>query len=134
MAMKKKEVIEQVQAYLAEELSQLVNAASPEEVARAAEIQKQLVMYRFLPMREYGKDDVVCPSALVELELNGRRAFYFIVPQGGGLVTSVGGVPVQVITPQSPLGEVLLGKKAGEEVRVETSGGGHRVYRIVSLV
>jgi hypothetical protein len=77
----------------------------------------------------------------VELELKpvdggqstaGRRAFYFIVPSGGGLVMRVDGNPVQVITPNSPLGEVLMGRHAGDTVSVE-AGGKPREYKIVSM-
>jgi transcription elongation GreA/GreB family factor len=72
------------------------------------------------------------PGALVELELGGRKALYLIVPQGGGLVLSVEGEPVQVITPQSPLGEAVLGRKKGDAVTVATASG-ERVYRLVRL-
>jgi hypothetical protein len=85
---------------------------------RASEIQRQLLMFRFLPLPELGADDVVSPAALVELELAGagRRAFYFMTPQSGGLVTSVDGQPVQVIGPQSPIGETItILKKASNE-------------------
>jgi transcription elongation GreA/GreB family factor len=68
------------------------------------------------------------------LELGTVRALYFLVPQGGGLVTSVDGRPVQVITPQSPLGERMLGKKVGDSFTVETASGGQRTYRVVSIV
>jgi transcription elongation GreA/GreB family factor len=40
--------------------------------------------------------------------------------------------PVQVVTPQSPLGEALLGKKVGDRVRVEIRGG-VREYRLLTL-
>ena len=95
-------------------------------------IQKQLTMYRFLPMRDFNEQDVIVPSSLVELEISGRRAFYFIVPSGGGLIMRIDEKPVQVITPQSPLGDALLGKKVGNTIRVDSSGTA-RDYRIVSL-
>ena len=66
------------------------------------------------------------------MELNAVRAFYFIAPRGGGLVTSVDGLPVQVITPQSPIGEAVLGRRAGETVRIELRDG-VREYRIVGM-
>lgn len=138
----KRKVIEQIQEYLAEELASLLPKAeaaeagearmSDETAERIRSIQSQLTMYRFLPVREYGADDVVVPSALVELEISGRHAFYFLVPSGGGLIMRIDDKPVQVITPQSPLGEALLGKKAGGTIRVESSGA-PRDYRIVSV-
>jgi transcription elongation GreA/GreB family factor len=142
VAPNKRKVVEEIQAHLAEELKGLLpsaekaesgEASMPEGTAsRIREIQQQLTMYRFLPMREYGADDVVVPSALVELELSGRRAFYLVVPSGGGLVMKIEGHPIQVVTPQSPLGNALLGKRLGDTVRVETAGA-PREYVIVSM-
>jgi transcription elongation GreA/GreB family factor len=135
----KRKVVNEIQAYLAEELASLASQAgapsakSPDlaTLARMQEIQTQLTMYKFLPLREYGVEDVICPASLVELEIQSRRAFYFIVPTGGGLVMRVDGSPVQVITPQSPLGEALLGKIVGDKISVE-AGGKPREYKIVS--
>jgi transcription elongation GreA/GreB family factor len=138
--MDKRKVVQEIQAYLAAELGSLLPAAeagklSAEKGERVRELQSQLTMYKFLPLREYSRDDVICPASLVELELlssSGRRAFYFIVPSGGGLIMKIEESPVQVITPLSPLGEALLGKKVGDKVRVETQGA-PRDYQILSM-
>jgi hypothetical protein len=122
----KSSVIAEIEGYLRDEL------ASAADDAERRRIEGLLAQYRFLPRREYGVDDVIVPSALVELELNGSRAFYFVAPAGGGLVMRVEGRPVQVITPQSPLGEALLGRRRGERVEVR-AGAGVRAYAIVGL-
>jgi transcription elongation GreA/GreB family factor len=140
--MDKRNVVREIQAYLNEELASLeslngapsARPADAETQGRIRELRSQLTMYQFLPLREYGAEDVVCPASLVELELQpaARRAFYFIVPSGGGLVMRIDEQPVQVITPNSPLGEVLMGRRVGESVSVE-AGGKPREYRIVSM-
>jgi transcription elongation GreA/GreB family factor len=140
--MEKKKVIAEIQNYLAQELSDLASSldnpgkVKPESmqeiVARVDEIKKQLVMYKFLPVRPFTTEDVICPGGLVELELNQMHAFYLIVPKGGGLVTRVDGKAVQVITPNSPLGEALLGKRVGDEAEV-TVGGKSRFYKVVGF-
>lgn len=163
--MDKRRLVETIQAHLAEELATLVQAAKAAyeaatheeskaedahdtrgleasylagaQAQRAAELQSQLLMWKHLPIREYGPEDVACPAALIELEFQGgpgrsTRAFYFIAPQGGGLVTRVDGHPVQVITPNSPMGEALMGRKEGELVEVETRGS-VRAYRVISV-
>lgn len=99
---------------------------------RAEDIRKQLQIFRFLPLREYTADDVVCPGGLVELEHKGTRAFYFIIPQGGGLVTRLDGKAIQVVTPRSPIGEALMGRKVGETVEVELRGA-LRKYKVISF-
>jgi transcription elongation GreA/GreB family factor len=158
--MDKRRVVEQITAYLAEELAGILKAAESARQAatheesrsedrhdtraieagylagaqaqRAAELQQLLLMYRFLPLRELGPDDVASPAALVELETRGTRAFYFIAPQGGGLVTRVDDRAVQVITPNSPIGEALLGKRVGDRVEVEIRDS-IREYRVISI-
>ena len=124
--MDKQRVVERLVEYLTEEL------ALETSEDRKREIRSQILMYRFLPKREYSKDDVVVPSALVSLKTGSVEAFYFVVPQGGGLVTEVDGKPLQVITPHSPLGEKLLGKKMGDAVRVELRNG-TREYQILTI-
>ena len=135
--MDKKKVVEEIQGYLAEELAAFlpsVEAGALDEAGqvRVREIQQQLTMYKFLPLREYSANDVVCPSALVELDLRGRHAFYLVVPTGGGLVMKIEGQPVQVITPNSPLGAALMGKRVGESVSL-TVQGTTRDYRVVGM-
>jgi transcription elongation GreA/GreB family factor len=138
--MDKKKVISEIQNYLAHELSDLASALEnpgqiePEAmkgiVSRVDDIKQQLVMYKFLPVRPFTSEDVICPGGLVELEFNQMHAYYLIVPKGGGLVTRVEGKAVQVITPYSPLGEALLGKRVGDEAQVE-AGGKPRFYKVV---
>lgn len=122
----KKRVIQHLTEYLTEELAE-------KPPAEKGEIESLLMMYRFLPSRAYGKDDVIVPSALVTLKTGESVAYYFIVPRGGGLVTQVEGKPLQVITPNSPLGEAMLGKKQGDRFSVEIRGA-QREYEIVSVV
>jgi hypothetical protein len=143
----KVQVITQIKEYLAQELKELetpagsaINRVRPEapqldEEAeqRMKDLKSLLLMYRFLPVRNYNAEDVIVPSALVQLQLGSAVAYYFIAPQGGGLITNVDGKAVQVITPNSPLGDALLGKKAGDKVQVEIRGG-IREYQILSVL
>ncbi|MBI3543561.1 MAG: GreA/GreB family elongation factor [Deltaproteobacteria bacterium] len=158
--MNKKDVVARIQEYLGDELKTVEAAAKaaleaarheeskPEDeydtraieagylagaqAKRAEDIRAQLHMYKFLPVRDYGKDDVACPGALVELEHKGRRSFYFVVPAGGGLVMSIDGNPIQVVTPMSPIGEALMGRKAGETFEVEARDS-LREYKVISI-
>lgn len=62
-------------------------------------------------------------SALVELEHDAQRAWYFLVPAAGGEHLSLAGQAIQTLTPTSPLGRALLGLNEGDEVDVETPQG-----------
>ena len=71
-------------------------------------------------------------GALITLELSGRRMHYFLVGEGGGLSVQVDGKNVNLITPQAPLAELLLGRTAGDEVDLEIQGQ-WREYLIVEV-
>jgi transcription elongation GreA/GreB family factor len=53
-------------------------------------------------------------TALVELEANGAHTLYFLGPKAGGMEINHRGSEILVITTESPLGQQLVGKKAGD--------------------
>lgn len=130
--MNKRELVREITSHLAGELADLER--SQPGSARAVELVGLLNMYRFLPLPDYGDGDVACPASLVELESleSGRATQVLIVPKGGGLVLSWEGFPVQVLTPESPLGSALLGKSAGQTFEVSGSSG-MRSYRVAQI-
>jgi len=58
-------------------------------------------------------------GALIEAEEDGEPVTFFVAPEGGGTKLTGG---VQVVTPASPLGQALLGKRAGDEVELKLAG------------
>jgi transcription elongation GreA/GreB family factor len=64
--------------------------------------------------------DSAKPGALVEAEdEDGEALFYFVAPEGGGTKLEGG---VLVVTPLSPVGAALLGKREGDEVELRVAG------------
>jgi len=102
------------------------------QARQAREILESIKVFRALPLKEFAGTDGIDLSALVELETEGELGMYFIGPRSGGLEVDYKGREILVITPQSPLGQQLMGKKAGE--RWTTNFNGSRIgYRIVSV-
>lgn len=99
---------------------------------RISELEELLTIYKFTQMKDFTDQDPIGPTALVEVELNGRRSFVLLMPKGGGQAIQFQGHPVQIITPHSPLGEALVGLKAGDEAIVEM-GSQTREYEILSV-
>ncbi len=99
---------------------------------QAKEILDSIKLYESLSTRDFAPRDPVDHSALVELDLDGTRSTFFIGPRSGGLEVEFEGNEVTVITPQSPLGEQLIGKKAGQRWTA-TVGGSSRKYRIIAV-
>jgi transcription elongation GreA/GreB family factor len=89
----------------------------------AAEIAGSIEIYNTLPLPDFGPQDAIAVGAVVEVEAaSGRRTMFFIGPRAGGLELNIGGKTILVLTPQSPLGRQLLGKRRHDSV--ETPGRG----------
>lgn len=131
---KKASLISQIRQHFEEEIRELESAGHGPQSTELQEKRRALLMFRFLPSRDAEPSEVIAPGSLVEVETAGRKSWVLIVPQHGGLILKFEGLPVQVLTPQSPLGEALLGKKSGQTAELTTHTGSSRSYKIgVSL-
>jgi hypothetical protein len=89
------------------------------QAKRLAEVEELIYLFKNAPIRKFSSNDAISSTALVEVELNGRRSFVFLMSKGGGLRLSVQGITVQTLSPASPLGEALLGLHVGDSANVE---------------
>ncbi len=100
---------------------------------RVGELQKARSLLANLALQRFGARDPAALSALVTTEdEDEKQERYFLAPAGGGLRLVVGGVAVGIVTPDAPLGDALLGKRAGDDVELETPQG-IRVLSILSV-
>ncbi len=83
---------------------------------QAAEVMQAMQQYEALAMREFAAGEAIDVGAVVELERKGERTVYFVGPRAGGTEVESEGLAVLVITPQSPMGRQLVGRKEGEEI------------------
>jgi transcription elongation GreA/GreB family factor len=97
----------------------------------AGEIRASLDLYASLPFPTLSPTDPIVLGALVQIEAGSRRSWYFLGPRAGGLELLVDGRDVLVLTPSSPLGRQLIGKRAGDVV--PSAGRGAPPQRIVSV-
>jgi transcription elongation GreA/GreB family factor len=99
---------------------------------QAAEIQSAIAEFEKLPVKKFGVNEPIGLGALVELEHGGENSFYFIGPRAGGTEVLHDKKEILVITPQSPLGEQLMGKKFGDQPQLNF-GGAKQPARIVRV-
>jgi transcription elongation GreA/GreB family factor len=100
---------------------------------RAQEIREALEVYKQLTLRQFDNNTAIRLTALVTLEAgDGATRTVFIGPLEGGLKLSTGSMEIIVITPGSPLGEDLIGKRVGDVVEVGT-GNNRAEYEIVEV-
>jgi hypothetical protein len=99
---------------------------------QAAALENTVQQYQALTLRKFAATDPIDLTALVVLKGRGGSSTYFIGPGAGGTEISLEGVEVTVITPQSPLGRQILGRRTGERLQLDL-GGSRSEFRVVSI-
>jgi transcription elongation GreA/GreB family factor len=96
------------------------------QAQRVAELEAAVSEATALALRSSA---TIASSSLVTVDEDGTERRFFIAPHGGGSELSGG---VQVVTPSSPLGGALLGRRVDDEVDVALPGG-KRTFVIVAI-
>ena len=89
---------------------------------QAAEMEAAISQFEKLPPREFAPGEPIDTGAVVELQSGRETNFYFIGPRAGGREVMHEENEILVITPESPLGSQLLGKKQGDKCQIELAG------------
>ena len=102
------------------------------QARQAKEILDSIKLYEALPINNFAGDEPIDLTALVALDAGGARSLYFIGPKNGGLEIEHQRTEITVITPQSPLGQNLMGKRVGHRWTAKL-GGSVVKYHILSV-
>ena len=89
---------------------------------QVAEIEAAIEKFQKLDPREFSAGEPIDIGAVVELTSGKEKNFYFVGPRAGGTEIVFEKKEILVITPESPLGSQLIGKKQGEKHRLEIAG------------
>jgi transcription elongation GreA/GreB family factor len=90
------------------------------QAQRVAELEAGLAAVTALALRRFAPGDPIALGALVTVDDDGEPRRLFVAPHGGGSALAGG---VQVVTPGSPLGRALFGKRIDDEVELRLPGG-----------
>ncbi|HEX2749900.1 MAG TPA: hypothetical protein VHM91_17965 [Verrucomicrobiales bacterium] len=93
-------------------------------VAEAAEALNELEL---LTARPFESSQPIGTGALVTLKGPDETFHCFLSPAAGGTEVEVDGIQVMVITPSSPLGAKLKGRKAGDRFEMQPGRPGSAV-------
>lgn len=102
------------------------------QARQVAETEDAIKQFEALPLVKIGPGELIQLSAFVELQSKDEQLFYFVGPRSGGTEFKHGKKDVLVITPQSPLGQQLMGKKQGDRLKIEI-GGTKEEYVVASV-
>ena len=102
------------------------------QAARVEEMEEAIARLRHLDLRQFGPDDEIDLSALVEVEVDEEPRLWFLAPAGGGIEVTVGERTIQFLTPAAPMGRALIGKVEGDDFEIKL-GPRRREIVIVSV-
>jgi transcription elongation GreA/GreB family factor len=100
------------------------------QALRVADARRAVADVAAMWVGRAGTDEPVAVGALVTTTEGDDARVMLLAPHGGGSVLAAG--RVHVVTPQSPLGRALLGRRAGETCELRL-GGRERVIEVVEV-
>lgn len=86
------------------------------QARRVATLEEELSALDGLVLRELAEHEPAALGALVTLELTSGTLTYFILPAAAGAEATASDEVVRVVTPRSPLGRALIGRRTGDVV------------------
>lgn len=108
-------------ARVALEFSSLAKAQGRRALAAQAELE---ILESFRPAKVSESDPKVMVGTIIEVEDGDEGRTIFLAPVGAGIELTMpdGDGFVTVVTPNSPLGKAILGRRIGDTVEVEGKG------------
>lgn len=99
----------------------------------ALEIAESLALFRAVDISELPSGAPAAVGCIVILEAKGKQTRYFLGPRNGGLEVTTGDGPFTVVTPTSPLGRQLVGRRVGDTAQLPGRGGSvaHKISTIL---
>ncbi len=89
------------------------------QAQRVAELDAAVTDVGAMRVTPFAAADAIAVGALVRVDEGGSDRTYFVAPGGGGTILTGN---VQVITPASPLGRALLGRRPDDAVELRVGG------------
>lgn len=98
------------------------------------EAEATIALFRALALRDFGPLEAIDLTALISLESPANSdeppPLYFLAPRGGGTEVRYARRTILVITPQSPLGQQLLGRRKGDRISFGRPATEHHIATV----
>lgn len=88
------------------------------QAERVRDLKETLGLISTLKIKDFSQSDKIAQTALIKFELNQKESWVLLLPKGGGQSFIFNGTSVKVITPESPLGQLLVGKSVEDSVNL----------------
>jgi transcription elongation GreA/GreB family factor len=97
---------------------------------KIVELEESIAAFDALRGRKFNEAEGIDVGALIKISLDSERAHFFIGPSAGGTEIEIGETEVLVITPQSPLGSQLKGRRENERFNLTLAGVSQQIHLI----
>lgn len=97
---------------------------------RLQELQRMIEILREFPEIH---SEVATSGSLLEISSDAKVSFYFLLPFGAGLSAEAGTQKATVVSLDSPLGKLLLGRRSGDSVEFSRAGA-TKDYEILKVL
>jgi hypothetical protein len=87
------------------------------QMKQAEQIEESITEFQKMPLASFDSQTPIANGALIELASKEGVRFYFMAPKGGGIEAEMNGKEIIVLTPQAPLGQLLMGKKVDDRIK-----------------
>ena len=92
------------------------------QAGQVVQLEESIAKFKLIPTEELDGDEPIASGAMVIVSTDAEDFAYLILPAGGGIQLAHQGLDFTVITPDSPIGSILLGKNVGEQVELPQIG------------
>lgn len=90
-------------------------AKGQSEQAEAA--AEGLAMLEGFTVRDFAPDEEIAAGALVETDMAGELTYFYLLPAAGGVRCDHEGFIAEVLTPEAPLYQALIGLRVGDQAQ-----------------
>lgn len=92
------------------------------QAMRAEEMAEHYQRLESFDFPNFSARDVIGPGALIRVLIDASPRLFLMVPWGGGTEIAVGNTKITVISPASPVGRALLGRRVGDDFELAIKG------------
>lgn len=100
---------------------------------QVAELELAITQIEALSTAAWPAGTAIGPGALVEIIEGREHSWYYVAPRAGGTEIDHQQHEILVLTPQSPLGQQLVGRRQGDEIVLDLGRGVTRRLRVATV-
>ncbi len=85
------------------------------QAERVKDLKETLGYVSQVQLKKFSADDRIALTALIELSAGGKKTWVLLLAKGGGQSITSQGKAIQVITPESPIGKIIIGRSKEDD-------------------